>query len=406
MNFDYTGVIYWFIAVLCSGLIAYTMTPAVRVLAFRIGALDIPLDSRRMHKKPIPRIGGLAIFAAFAVTTLIFCDPSPQLWSIWIGGAILIVVGVLDDIFRIPALVKFAAQIGAAFVPVIFKVRIDNISISGKYYQFDNWSIPITVLWIVGLTNAINLLDGLDGLACGVSAICSSSLFLVIILSGDITNAIIVAILAASCIGFLPFNKNPARIFMGDTGALFLGYTLAIISISGVFKVHTLISFFVPMAIFALPLLDTGFAFFRRLIHGKSPFSADRGHLHHKLIDMGFTQKNAVRILYAITALLGLVAVVFTNSISKEAFRMKALLVMLLAIVVFLLNLLIIQNPLFRIHTGLFDDEPMPPEVEKILSEAEKKAEENGENAESAENGAEKKDDGGDGDGANGDVGK
>ena len=378
MDFDYTGLIYWFIAVLCSGLIAYTMTPAVRVLAFRIGAIDIPLDSRRMHSKPIPRIGGLAIFTAFAATTVIFCDPSSQLWSIWIGGAVLIIIGILDDVFRLPALVKLAAQIGAAFVPVVFGVRIENISMAGKYIQFGNWSIPITVLWIVGLTNAINLLDGLDGLACGVSAICSSSLFLVIILSGDVMNAMIVAILASSCIGFLPFNKNPARIFMGDTGALFLGYTLAIISISGVFKLHTIISFFVPMAIFALPLFDTSFAFFRRLTHGRSPFAPDRSHLHHKLVDMGFTQKNAVRILYAITALLGLVAVVFTNSVSKEAFRLKALLVLLLAVVVFLLNLLVIQNPLFRVHTGLFDDEPMPPEVEKIISEAEKKrAEEN-----------------------------
>ena len=383
MEFDYTGLIYGLLAVLCSALISYTSTPAVRVLAFKIGAIDVPLDQRRMHKKPVPRIGGLAIFAAFVVTTIIFCDPSPQLWSIWIGGLLLIVVGILDDVFRLPALVKLAAQIAAAFVPIIYGVVIDNISLGGKYIVFGTWGIPITVLWIVALTNAINLIDGLDGLACGVSAICSTSLFFVIFLSGDSASALIVAVLAAACVGFLPFNKNPARIFMGDTGALFLGYSLAVISISGVFKLHTLIAFIVPMAIFALPILDTGFAFFRRLIHGKSPFAPDRGHLHHRLVDMGFTQKNAVRILYAITALLGLVAVVFTYAISKEARIVKALLVMLAAIVIFLLNYLIIQNPNFRVHTGLFDSEPMPPSVEKLMeeeaekeAEAEKKAEE------------------------------
>ena len=202
---------------------------------------------------------------------------------------------------------------------------------------------------------------GLDGLACGVSAICSTSLFFVILLSGDGASAMIVAILAAACVGFLPFNRNPARIFMGDTGALFLGYSMAIIAISGVFKMHTLISFVVPMSIFALPILDTVSAFFRRLIHGRSPFSPDRSHLHHKLVDMGFDQKNVVRILYAITALLGLVAVVFTDAIFNSARIFKALLIMLMAIVVFLLNLVVIQNPSLRIHTGLFDDEPLPP---------------------------------------------
>jgi UDP-GlcNAc:undecaprenyl-phosphate GlcNAc-1-phosphate transferase len=380
--------------VICSALVAYTTTPAVRVLAFKIGAIDVPLDKRRMHKKPVPRIGGLAIFASFVLTTLIFCETSDQLWTIWLGGAVLIIVGILDDVFRLPALVKLVAQIGAAFIAVAKGVVIDNISIGGKYIVFGNWGIPITVFWIVGLTNAINLIDGLDGLACGVSAICSSSLFFVILLSGDIPSALIVAILAASCFGFLPFNKNPARIFMGDTGALFLGYSMAIISISGVFKLHTLIAFLVPMAIFALPLLDTGFAFIRRLIHGRSPFSADRGHLHHRLVDMGFTQKNAVRILYAITALLGLVAVVFTYSLSKEARLIKALFVLILAIVVFLLNYLIIQNPNFRVHTGLFNDEPMPPKVEKIILEVERKAKEEEEQKDTDEKGDNKKSEG------------
>lgn len=373
MHSDLANLIYGVVAFLCSALISFTMTPVVRVLAFRIGAIDVPLDQRRMHKKPIPRIGGLAIFVAFTVSTMIFCEPSAQLYSIWIGGGVLVVLGILDDIYRLPAMLKFVVQIGAAFIAVACGVVIDNISVAGNYIMFGNWGIPITVLWIVGLANAINLIDGLDGLACGVSAICSTSLFFVILLAGDGASALIIALLAAACFGFLPFNKNPAKIFMGDTGALFLGYALAVTAISGVFKLHTLISFGVPMTIFALPLLDTSIAFVRRIIHGRSPFSPDRGHLHHRLVDMGFTQKNAVRILYAITALLGLVAVVFTDAIFNTARLAKALLVLLLAIVVFLLNYLIIQNPKLRIHTGLFDEEPMPGNVEKELEEARKR---------------------------------
>lgn len=383
MQYDIVDLIYGVVAILCSALISFVMTPPVRVLAFTIGAIDVPFDHRRMHTKPVPRIGGLAIFIAFIVSTVIFCEPSSQLYAIWIGGGILVMLGILDDVYRLRAMLKFVVQIGAAFVAVGCGVVIDNISINGHYIQFGHWGIPITVLWIVGLVNAINLIDGLDGLACGISAICSTSLFFVILLSGDSSNALIVALLAAACVGFLPFNKNPAKIFMGDTGALFLGYALAVISISGVFKLHTLISFLVPMSIFVLPILDTLIAFFRRIIRGRNPFSSDRGHLHHRLVDMGFNQKNAVRILYAVTALLGLVAVVFTNAIFNNVRLIKAVLVLILAVVVFLCNYLIIQNPKLRIHTGLFDDEPMPDGVQKELDAA-KKAEDEAKDASSA----------------------
>ena len=353
-----TNFVYSALAVLCAGLIAFTMTPPVRVLAFRIGAVDIPLDQRRMHKKPIPRIGGLAIFFGFTASTMIFCNPTKELFAIWLGGFVLVALGIFDDVFRLPAMLKFVVQIGAAVIAVVNGVVIDHISIGGNYVMFGVWRIPITILWIVGLTNAINLIDGLDGLACGVSAISSASLFCVVLLNGDLHLAMITAILTASCIGFMPLNKNPAKIFMGDTGALFLGFTLAVMSVQGVFKLHTVISFLVPLSIFALPLLDTTVAIIRRVAHGKSPFSPD--HLHHKLVDMGFTQKNAVRILYAICALLGLVAVVFTDTIFDSSRLVKAVLVLILALIVFLFNYLIIKSPNLRVHTGLFDDEPLP----------------------------------------------
>jgi UDP-GlcNAc:undecaprenyl-phosphate GlcNAc-1-phosphate transferase len=398
-----TNFVYSALAVLCAGLIAFTMTPPVRVLAFRIGAVDIPLDQRRMHKKPIPRIGGLAIFFGFTASTMIFCNPTKELLTIWIGGFVLVALGILDDVFRLPAMLKFVVQIGAAVIAVVNGVVIDHISIGGNYVMFGVWRIPITILWIVGLTNAINLIDGLDGLACGVSAISSASLFCVVLLNGDLHSAMITAILTASCIGFMPFNKNPAKIFMGDTGALFLGFTLAVMSVQGVFKLHTVISFLVPLSIFALPLLDTTVAIIRRVAHGKSPFSPDRGHLHHKLVDMGFTQKNAVRILYAICALLGLVAVVFTDTIFDSSRLVKAVLVLILALIVFLFNYLIIKSPNLRVHTGLFDDEPLPDtpknlgdtlkEVKHKIHNAEKDSadKEKSDGTESDVNGAEEK---------------
>ncbi len=399
-----TNFVYSALAVLCAGLIAFTMTPPVRVLAFRIGAVDIPLDQRRMHKKPIPRIGGLAIFFfGFTASTMIFCNATKELFAIWLGGFVLVALGIFDDVFRLPAMLKFVVQIGAAVIAVVNGVVIDHISIGGNYVMFGVWRIPITILWIVGLTNAINLIDGLDGLACGVSAISSASLFCVVLLNGDLHSAMITAILTASCIGFMPFNKNPAKIFMGDTGALFLGFTLAVMSVQGVFKLHTVISFLVPLSIFALPLLDTTVAIIRRVAHGKSPFSPDRGHLHHKLVDMGFTQKNAVRILYAICALLGLVAVVFTDTIFDSSRLVKAVLVLILALIVFLFNYLIIKSPNLRVHTGLFDDEPLPDtpknlgdtlkEVKHKIHNAEKDSaeKEKSDGTESDGNGAEEK---------------
>lgn len=305
-------VINGFCAVVLALLIAFTTTPAVRALAHIIGAIDVPRDNRRMHKKPIPRIGGLSIFLAFVISTALFCEINEALISVYIGGLLIVVVGVLDDINPLNAWVKLFAQIVAAVVAVLSGVRLEFINLFGDYINFGVWSIPLTIFWIVGLTNAINLIDGLDGLACGVGGIASISLFLVVLIKGDVQSAIITAALAASCFGFLPFNSNPATIFMGDTGALFLGYTLAILSIEGVFKLHAVLSFLIPIAVFALPLFDTVNAFTRRIINHQSPFAPDKNHLHHKLIAYGFSQKQSVYIIYSICAILGIAAVTFT----------------------------------------------------------------------------------------------
>ncbi|MBR5514719.1 MAG: undecaprenyl/decaprenyl-phosphate alpha-N-acetylglucosaminyl 1-phosphate transferase [Clostridia bacterium] len=343
-------VIFGAAAMLCAALIAFTTTPAVRVFAHKLGAIDIPIDSRRMHKKPIPRLGGLAIYLGFILTTLIFCEEiTPALITIWLGGSAIVILGMLDDIFRLKAMVKFLVQIGVAFIAVWQNVRVEQIFIMGNEIEFGALSIPITVLWIVGLTNAINLIDGLDGLSCGVSAISAISLLLVSILMGDDPKmTVLMAMLAGSCIGFLPFNLNPAKIFMGDTGALFLGFTLSVISIQGVMKMHTLVSFVIPIVIFAFPIFDTAFAFTRRILKGKSPFSPDRGHLHHRLIDMGLNQKQTVAILYAVCALLGLSSIMFTG---EKLWR--AGVIICLSIVLLVSNFMLLKNPKTREQTGI-----------------------------------------------------
>ena len=349
-----TDIIYMLTALALAALVAFTTTPAVSVLAHKIGAIDVPKDSRRMHKKPIPRIGGLAIFFGFVVATLVFCEMTPELVAIYAGGLVVVAVGVIDDVFRINAWIKLIAQIGVALIAVSQGIVLEYINLFGRYVHFGMWAIPITVLWIVGLTNAINLIDGLDGLACGVSAICSVSLLLVMLLKGDVGAAMTTAVIVGACLGFLPFNTNPARIFMGDTGALFLGYTMAVISVSGVFKLHTVISFIIPISIFALPLLDTTFAVFRRISHGKNPFSPDRGHLHHRLIDLGFNQKQSVAILYAICAILGTSAIMFT----EENFG-RAAVIIAVGILIFLVNFIILRHSSVRGKMGLDLSEPV-----------------------------------------------
>lgn len=353
--------IYSACAVLCAALLAFSLTPIVRVLAIKIRAIDIPTDNRRMHHRPIPRIGGLAIFLAFLISTLSFCTLNRTLFTILIGGGILVIIGILDDIFRLNAFIKLIVQILVAFFAVSQGVVIDFIGFGGEYIPFDIWSVPITVLWIVGLTNAVNFIDGLDGLACGVSAISSASMFLVMLLSGSsIEHCVITAVLIGACLGFFPFNANPAKIFMGDTGALFLGYTLSILSVVGVFKTDMVLSFFIPLSIFGLPLFDTTFAIVRRIIHGKSPFEADRGHLHHRLIDMGFGQKQSVRILYAICAMLGIASVMLTR---KE--WQGGALILVVALVIYVTSFKILGNKKWRNHTGLYnEDEGAKPYVE------------------------------------------
>ncbi len=306
-------------ALLAAAVVALISTPVVRSLAFRIGAVDVPRDNRRMHNHPIPRMGGLAIFFGFLLSVLLFQPLTLQLRTMLLGAVIIVILGIFDDIYALSAKLKFCVQIAAALVAMLGGTRImglSNINIfsSEPYWELGWLSYPITILWIVGITNAVNLIDGLDGLACGVSTISSMTLLVIALIFFEPDVAILTAALAGACIGFLPYNLNPAKIFMGDTGSTFLGFVLATVSIQGLFKFYTIISFAVPFLMLGLPIFDTCFAILRRVSKGQSPMSPDRGHIHHRLIDMGFSQKQAVAVLYVISAILGLSAVVLTTN--------------------------------------------------------------------------------------------
>ncbi|MBE6649877.1 MAG: undecaprenyl/decaprenyl-phosphate alpha-N-acetylglucosaminyl 1-phosphate transferase [Ruminococcaceae bacterium] len=343
-------LLYGILAVAFAGLLAFTLTPPVRVLAHKLKAIDIPEDDRRMHKKPIPRMGGLAIFSAFFVTVFIFCPVTKELLGVLLGALIIVILGIFDDIYRLNAWIKLIVQIFSACIPVALGVRIGFINFFGKYIPFDDTvSFIVTVFWIVAVTNAVNLIDGLDGLACGVSTISAFSIMVLVLLQLNFSVALVVAILAGSCLGFLPYNRNPAVIFMGDTGALFLGYTLSSVSVLGLFKVNAFVSFWIPFLVFALPLADTVTATIRRLIHKQSIFSPDRGHFHHKLIDIGFTQKQAVAILYSVSIMFSISAITFS-----EEKVLESLLIIIVSFVVGFLNYkILLSDAKTRNQTGL-----------------------------------------------------
>ncbi len=295
--------------------ISFLMTPPVKTFAEKVGAIDVP-NERRINTRPIPRMGGLAIFLGFVISLLLFVDMTTKVMGILLGAVIIAVMGAVDDIVSLNPWVKLAGQILAAAVAircgVVFQVISNPLSSAG-IIEIGWLSIPLTVFWIIACTNAVNLIDGLDGLAVGVSAISALTMLMVALFVSEPVVSVILAALTGACIGFMPYNLNPAKIFMGDVGSQFLGFVLSTVSIMGLFKFHAIITFLVPLLALAVPLADTVFAFFRRILHGQSPFHADRGHFHHRLLAVGMSQKQVVAVLYGVSAVLGLIAVLLAG---------------------------------------------------------------------------------------------
>lgn len=317
--------------------IALVCTPFAKRLAIRLGAIDYP-RKRGMHEEPIPRMGGVAIVVSFIVTAglmMPFVEDlrSKQFVGFLIGGVIIALTGVVDDIYGLKPRAKLAMQILVSLIVIYSGTRITFVAWP-VLTSFEAISAPVTMLWIIGITNAVNLIDGLDGLAAGVSSISALCLMVLCLISGNQPAAVLAATLAGSCFGFLPRNFSPAEVFMGDSGALFLGYVLAVSSIIGLFKSYALLAVVITVFALALPIFDTAFAMIRRAANGKPIMSADRGHLHHRLVDAGYSHARAVIILYAVSIVCGVIAILIALK-DLRAVLIVALFVLILALMVF-----------------------------------------------------------------------
>lgn len=290
--------------------VTYVLTPIIKRLAVRVGAMDVP-DARKVHHGSIPRLGGLAIFIGYIVAVVATVSDLFSVMGLIVGSIILIAVGVWDDVKQIGPKTKLLGQILAAAVLVAFGDKVEFITNPwGQMIYLDYFSIPLTIFWIVGFTNIVNLIDGLDGLAAGISLISCIAIFTVLLQIGQSDLALVTMALAGAACGFLRYNFNPAKIFMGDTGSMLLGYTMAAVSVIGAVKTAATVSLVVPVIVLGLPILDTTFAIIRRKINNRPVFKPDKGHVHHRLLAMGLTQKQAVLLMYAVTTVLGCVAVI------------------------------------------------------------------------------------------------
>lgn len=314
-------------------LLALVLTPMARELAVRFDVHDSP-NHRKIHKRSTPKFGGLSVFAAFALGGMglaWFGGETPHLWGLLAASGCVVLVGLLDDVVNLNCYHKLLGQVLAAVVAVYFGFRVDSL-----YWAADAsvalglWAWPLSVLWIVGLTNALNLLDGLDGLAAGFAVIAAAFILLGAGLLLNYEMVVLTLILIAAITGFLKYNLNPARIFLGDTGSLFLGFVLACLSLQAFTLPYGDCLAGVPVVLFLVPLADTGLAIFRRLSHGRHPFWADRKHIHHRLLELGVSQNTAVFAIHAAAFLCGTTATLLLFLTPGRALLLTALLVVLL----------------------------------------------------------------------------
>ena len=323
------------IAFLLAFIIAFMATPYTIKIANKVGAVDVPKDERRMHKKAMPKFGGPAVIIGFLVSVIYLItvmsmentinlfgpeNYGMKLLGMLLGIIVISITCIIDDIKTIKPIVKLIGQLIAAIIVVAFGIRIGDIDFA--FFNLTEYgetlSIILTILWIIGVTNAINLIDGLDGLSSGISVISAISLLVIFVLNGSpLISIVLITALAGALVGFLPFNFAPAKTFIGDTGSNFLGFSLSIISILGVAKTYTIAVIVLPLIVLGLPIFDTLWAIIRRINKGKSIkaiFKADKGHLHHRIVAKGFSQKQAVLILYGISATFGIFAVILLDS--------------------------------------------------------------------------------------------
>ena len=323
------------IAFILAFIVAFMATPYTIKIANKIGAVDIPKDKRRMHTKKMPKFGGPAVILGFIISMIYliaimsiegslelfdYQEYGKKLLGILLGIGVIAITGIIDDIKTLKPWQELIGQTIAAIIVVAFGIQIEHLNIPFLYRVglSEAFSVIITILWIVGVTNAINLIDGLDGLSSGISLISCISLLIIFLMNGSpMIATVIVTAMSGALVGFLPYNFSPAKTFIGDTGSNFLGFMLAVVSILGVAKTYTAAVIVLPVIVLGLPIFDVIFAIVRRIAKGKSikaVFKPDKGHLHHKLVEKGFTQKQAVLILYGLSASLGMFAIILFDS--------------------------------------------------------------------------------------------
>ena len=315
--------------------------PIVRWISFHVGALDYP-NERKIHKKPMPVMGGLMIFLGFLFGYMLFAPQSTQMLAILIGGFIVVLTGILDVIEPLKAKEKMVGQVAAALVITFYgKILLNDITAFGFYFNFGWLSYPLTIIFIVSLMNCINFIDGLDGLAAGISSIFFATIGIIAFIMHNIGSLEITLtfIMLGACLGFLIFNFNPAKIFMGEIGSMFLGYMIAVVCLLG-FKAVTLTSLVVPMLILGIPILDTLFAILRRIIHHKPIYEADKQHLHHQLLNKKFSQKSTVLIIYCVSILFSIASILFVLKDQKLGMIIYIILMILIIWVILTTDIL------------------------------------------------------------------
>ncbi len=319
-----------------SFFISFLLVPFARKVALKLKIMDVPKDDRKVHNKPIPYLGGVPIFIAFILVSALFAVKDIKYLGLIIGASLIFVMGLIDDKFGLNAFVKLIVQIIAAIILVKFGYKIefmtdifgdDKLIVFSKFYY-----IPITIIWIVGITNTINLIDGLDGLAVGITAFASLTFAYVSYFLGNMNVTILALILAGSALGFLPHNFNPASIFMGDCGSYFLGFVLAALSIDGALKGATALTIIIPVLILGLPIFDTAFAIIRRMIARKPIFQADKGHFHHRLLNIGMEHRSAVLFIYFISIMMNFLSIAIIKEIYFQIFILSILILVMILI--------------------------------------------------------------------------
>jgi len=323
---------YISLALLSTFIISTVCVPLSTQLARNLGAIDPP-DERKVHKVDMPRLGGLAIFAAFMLSLVIFTRVSGPMLGLVMGAIIIFLLGAADDIYHLSPLTKLLGQSLAATVAMYYGVMVHFMTNPfNGLLVLGYLSIPLTFLWIVGITNAINLIDGLDGLAGGVSAIAATAIGIVALRQGQADVSMAALLLVAAIIGFLPYNFHPARTFMGDSGSNFLGFVLACLAIMGTTKGTTAVSVLIPIIILGIPIFDTFFAIVRRINNHKPIFLPDKNHLHHRLMAMGMSHRRSVFIIYGISAFFSGIAVLLTFITNPKASLLLSLLLLVIVL--------------------------------------------------------------------------